>query len=476
MELDLGRLKSIVGEENVADNAAELFIYGGDASVHHSMPDVVIAPRSVEQVQKIAAYANEHRVPLIARGSGSGCSGHAVPIDGGIVMDLKRMNRVLEIRPDDTLVRVETGVIDDELNRALKPHGFFWPAGPASSKIATIGGEIGANASGIRSVKYGATRDSVLGMKVVMADGRLLEMGANTRVHSAGYHLEKLMVGSEGTLGIVVEATLKIVPLPLLRCMGIACFDTVGEAGETIRDVMSGGCSPSVLELMDNIAISVVNSQMDMGLPDVEAILLFEADGKSREAVDQEIQSIRSICEKHGGHGIKMSYDAGERARIFMGRKKLFAALSRYKPGIICTDLADDMAVPYSRMAEATHKIHEIAKRWNVIMSVYGHCGSGVVHTKIMLDVTKRRQWEDAKNAAEELYDYINEAGGVISGEHGIALSKAPYWKKANRDLIPIMRAVKKAFDPNNILNPHKIMDAPDDWVTATDLRYRITA
>ena len=476
MKIDVEELKKIVGEDNVSDTVADLYVYSSDASVHQAAPAVVVRPKTIEEVQKIMRYANRNKIPVVPRGAGSGTSGHTVPIDGGIVLDLKRMNRILEIRPEDMLVKVEPGVVDDDLNRALKPYGLFYPPAPASSRIATIGGEIGANASGIRSVKYGATRDYVLGLKVVLANGDLVNLGSNTRVHSAGYQLERLMVGSEGTLGVIVEVTLRIVPLPKFRCLAVAKFNKLEDAGNAISDIISSGAQPSMLELMDKIGIIAVNKAMNLGLPEVEAIILFEADGNVKEAVDYEMRKMKEICEKHGGFGIEMSYDEKERTRLFTGRKKLFASLSRYKEGIICTDLADDMGVPNSKIAETAQKIHEIAERNNVIMAVYGHCGSGVIHTKIMLDPKKKSQWKDAERVIEELYDYVHSVGGVTSAEHGIGLSKAPPWRKAREDVIPLMRAVKKAFDPNNILNPHKLMDAPDDWVRATNLRYRVEA
>jgi len=473
-KVDIKKLIEIVGEKNATNNPADLYSYSSDASVHQSMPSAVVRPNSIEEVQKIMRYANKKKIPVVARGAGSGTSGHAVPIDGGIVMDMKKMNRIIEIKHQDMLVIVEPGVVDDDLNIALKPLGLFYPPAPASSRIATIGGEIAANASGVRSVKYGATRDYVLGMKVVMANGDLVNLGSNTRVHSAGYQLERLIVGSEGTLGIVVEATMRLFPLPKFRCLGIANFKKLEDAGNAISDIITSGALPSMLELMDNIGIKAVNTAMNLGLPDVAAIVLFEADGNVKAAVDFEIESMKEICENHNGFGIETSYDIKERQRIFSGRKKLFAALSRYKEGIICTDLADDMGVPNSKIAECAKKIHEIAERNNVTMAVYGHCGSGVIHTKIMLDPKKESQWKDADKVVEELYDYVHSVGGVTSAEHGIGLSKAPAWKKARRDILPIMKSIKKALDPNNILNPHKLMDAPDDWVKATDLRYKV--
>ena len=476
MKIDKKKLEAIVGENNVSDSIADLYVYAADASVHHALPTIVVRPKTCEEVQEIMRYANTNKIPVIPRGAGSGTSGHTVPIDGGIILDMKRMNRILEIRPEDMLVKVEPGVVDDDLNRALKPYGLFYPPAPASSRIATIGGEIAANASGVRSVKYGATRDYVLGMKVVFANGDMVNLGSNTRVHSSGYQLERLIVGSEGTLAVVVEATMGIRPLPKYRCLAVANFDSLEDAGNAISAIISSGANPSMLELMDNIGIVAVNKAMDLGLPEVGAVILFEADGNVKEAVDFEIEKMERICKKHHGTGIKRSYDLEERTKLFKGRKKLFASLSRYKEGIICTDLADDMGVPNSKIAEAAEKIHEIAERNNVIMAVYGHCGSGVIHTKIMLDPSKKSQWKDAEHVVEELYDYVHSVGGVTSAEHGIGLSKAPAWKKARSDMVPVMKQIKQALDPQNILNPHKIMDAPDDWVHATNLRYQVVS
>jgi glycolate oxidase len=475
MNVDTDKLKKIVGDENIKIDPADLYLYGTDSSVHEASAWCVIRPRSVEQVQEVVRYANSNKIPVIPRGAGSGMSGQAVPVKGGIVLDMKQMNRILEINLQDVYCRVEPGVVDDDLNRALKPHGVFFSPTPASRRIATIGGEIANNASGIRSVKYGAVRDSVLGMKVVMANGDLVTLGSKTRVEASGYQLDRLMVGSEGTLGIIVEATLKFVPIPKFICLGIAKFDKLEDAGNAISAIMSSGAQPSMVELADHVTIMAVNKSLDLGLPDVAALLLFEADGMVREAVDYEIEKMKKICEESGGTGIELSYDAKQRTKIFEGRKKVFPALSNYKELHCCTSLADDMAIPYSRMADMAKKIHEIAKKNNVIMTAYGHCGSGCMHTKILMNVTKKKQWEDARNAVEEIYDFVRSVGGTTSAEHGIGLSKAPAFKKEKKDSLPFLRAVKDALDPNNILNPSKIMNAPDDWVTATNLRYNIS-
>jgi len=472
--LNVSTLQGIVGEENVKNDPADLMIYGSDSSVHAARPWAVVRPETTEQVQAIMKYAHENKIPVITRGAGSGMCGQTVPINGGISLDMKKMNRILEINPCDVYCRVEPGVVDDDLNAALKPHGVFYPPTPASSRIATIGGEIGNNASGVRSVKYGATRDSVLGLKVVLPGGKLVTLGARTRVEATGYQLHKLIVGSEGTLGVVVEATLSFVPIPKFRCLGMANFDRLEDAGHAIADIMAGGVIPSMLELVDKVAIQAVNKTMDLGLPEVEAVLLYEADGMVKEAVDYEIDTMKALCKKNNGKGLTSSFDPNERAKIFMGRKKLFPALSKFSEILSSTSLADDMAVPYSKMAEMARKIHEIAANNNIIMTAYGHCGSGCMHTKILMEPGRQDQWESAREAVSQIYEYVRSVNGTTSAEHGIGISKAAAFKLEKADSLDLMSQVKKAFDPHGILNPGKLMDAPADWVTATDLRYMV--
>ena len=471
----IDRLKEIVGENNVRDNEADRYVYGSDASVHEAMPQVIVRPENTEQVQELLRYANSEKIPVIPRGSGSGMCGQVVPIMGGIILDMKGMNRVIEINPQDGYCRVEPGVVDDDLNKALKPYGVFYPPTPASSVIATIGGEIANNASGTRSVKYGAARDAVLALKVVLANGEYLSFGSNTRVAASGYPLERLIVGSEGTLAVIVEATLRFVPIPKLRCLGIAKFNMLGEAGDAISDIMGSGCQPSMLELIDKIAITAANKAEKLGLPEVEAILLFEADGMAKESIDPEIAKFQTICEKHNGFGLEFSYEEKERTRIFAGRSKLFPSLSKYDERLASTSLADDMAVPFSKMAETANKIHEVAERNGLVMTAYGHCGAGCMHTKILMDTDKEFQWESARTAVAEIYDFVRSVGGTTSAEHGIGLSKAAAFKKEKETTLELMRSIKKVFDPNNILNPGKLMDGPDNWIEATGLRYQIS-
>ncbi|RME21823.1 MAG: FAD-binding protein, partial [Deltaproteobacteria bacterium] len=333
---------------------------------------------------------------------------------------------------------------------------------------------IGNNASGTRSVKYGAARDSVLGLKVVLPGGRLVELGTRTRVASTGYPLERLFVGSEGTLGVIVEATLRYVPIPKFRCLGVANFAKLEQAGESITAVMASGCQPSMLELIDKVAIEAVNRAQNLGLPEVEAILLFEADGMVKEAVDFEIERISGICAEHGGFGIEYSYDPAEQARMSAGRKKLFPSLSKFAEALASTALADDMAVPYSHMAECARTIHEVAERHGLVMTAYGHCGAGCMHTKILMDTSRGDQWQAARQAISEIYEFVRRVGGTTSAEHGIGISKAGQFQKEKHGLLDLMRAVKAVFDPNGIMNPGKLVEAPPDWLEAGPLRYHV--
>ncbi|WP_287125989.1 FAD-linked oxidase C-terminal domain-containing protein [Desulfobacter sp.] len=474
--VDIPRLREIVGGKNIKTDPLDLYIYGSDASVYHAAPWVIVRPDNTGQVQKVLAYANDAKIPVVPRGGGSGMCGQTVSSKGGILLDMKNMNRILEINMPDVYCRVEPGVVDDDLNAALKPYGVFYPPTPASSRIATIGGEIGNNASGVRSVKYGATRDAVLGMKVVLANGDLVTLGSHTRVEASGYQLEKLIVGSEGTLGVVVEATMSFVPIPEFRCLGVANFDSLRDAGNAIADIMASGTIPSMLELVDDVAIKAVNKTMNLGLKEVAASLLFEADGKVKEAVDYEVKKMEEICKKNNGADLWYSFDAKEREQIFMGRKKLFPALSQFDASMASTSLADDMAVPYSKMADMAAKIHEAAEKNGIVMTAYGHCGSGCMHTKIMMDTSKKEQWEGAQRAIAEIYEYVNSVQGTTSAEHGIGISKAKAFKTEKHDSLKMMAAIKAALDPNNILNPGKLQQAPDNWVTATNLRYAVNS
>lgn len=466
-------LRDIVGKENFSDNLVDRYIYASDASIHQSLPSAILRPETPEQIQEIIRYANEKKIPVIPRGAGTGESGSAVPIDGGIVLDLKKMNKIKEIRIEDMLCKVEPGVVNDELNRELKDFGFFFPPTPGSGKVCTIGGMIANNASGMRAIKYGATRDCVLGLKVVLPQGQLVSLGTETIVHASGYQLERLMVGSEGTLGVIVEATIRLKPLPEKRAVGKAVFYKLEEAGKAISDIIARGITPSALEFLDGIVIKSLNKVFNIGLPETEAVVLFECDG-NKASVEEEIDTIKKICKKFGSFSIDISDDPQEMEEIWRVRSSVFPATSRYREDLVRVPLAEDLAVPISKISELVSYIHKIASENNIIIGTYGHAGEGLIHTAFLINPELLEQWQRAKNAASEIFAITQSLGGTTSGEHGIGVSKAFYFKKERRGALDSMKKIKKALDPNNILNPGKFMDAPDDFFTATRIRYGV--
>lgn len=402
------------------------------------------------------SYASSKEIPVVVKGSGSGVWRHFISHDRYIVLDMKKMGKILEINLPDLYCRVESGVIDDDLNRALMPYGVFYPPGPISSWVATIGGEIANNASGVRSVKYGCIRDSILGMKVVSASGDLIASGFKTRMEVSDYQIDRLMVGSEGTLGIIVEAMLKLVPIPEYRGVGFAKFKKLGDACVATCHLLNSGVRPSSLGLMDKVAINAVYRTLNLGLPDEEAILIFEADGMVKEAVYYEIEKMVEICGKNRGFGIELSTDLNELNGIDVGNRKLLPELFGYKKRLRCSIFVDVVAVICSNMVECVRKIHEIAERNNVTMSVYGHCGSDCMHTTILMDPIEERQREDAEMAVAEVHEYVCSVYGTCSSEQDDKISRALSWEKEKADPCSLMKVIKKAFDPKNILNPYK--------------------
>ena len=467
----LDELKNIVGEENFSTLKADLYTYASDASVHQSIPDLILRPRTTEQVSKIMKIANDNKIPVTPRGSGSSLSGNAVPVEGGIVLDIKQMNNIIEIRIEDLYARVEAGVINDQLNSELAKHGFFFPPTPASGKVATIGGMIANNASGMRAGKYGATREAVMGLKVVMADGEVIDTGTRTIKNSSGYHLDRLFIGSEGTLGIVTEATLKITPLPQSKATVVASFDTLEKAGQAVSNIMATGLNPAGMEIMDKVCIDAVEKATHCGLPQVDALLLIEADGHP-VVVKEEVEKMEQLCKETGATQVDSTTDPKRMTELWGGRKALLPSLSRAMAGWASMALADDMDVPLSKVPETAKAFQEIAAKYEIIVGTYGHASTGNLHTKVLFNPKSKDHWERARKAVGEIYDKVIEVGGTVSGEHGVALSKAPYMKLERKNSLATMTKIKRALDPNNILNPQKIMDAPDNFVTATDLRY----
>ncbi|MBN1900740.1 FAD-binding protein [Candidatus Sumerlaeota bacterium] len=464
------RIREIVGTDSVRTSKADLYVYGFDAGMHRSMPDAVVRPQNAEQISQIVKLANEHDFAIIPRGAGTALCGHNTPVAGGIILDLQKMNRIKEINPGDLLCVVEPGVICDDLNNALKKYRFFIP-GPASSEAATLGGMVAANASGAKALKYGATRDYVLGLQVVTPTGEIIRCGTRTLKNSSGYQLEKLFVGMEGTLGIITEITLKMAPLPEKTAACAAAFKELVEAGQTVADIIAVPIFPAQLEIMSDICVKAVNKATGLGLPECGGFLLIACDGHP-EAVKDEIRKVKEICEKNGAFFIDYTEDAKRIEELWKGRKQMLASLSVIKPEFSTVMLADDMAVPISKVPDAVKGFLEIQDKYDIYIPPYGHAGDGNLHTKVLLNPENKEHWLQAEKAVREIYDLVLQLGGTVTGEHGVAISKAEYFKKERADSIPFMRAIKRALDPKNILNPYKIFDWDESFLS--NLRYPV--
>ncbi len=451
-------LEKIVGKERMSTKIADLYVYGFDASIHHRTPDVVVRPTTTQQVSEIVKLANRTRTPVIPRGAGTAMCGHTVPLKGGIVVDLAGMNKIKEVRVEDLYCVVEPGVIYDRLNVELGKKGFWFPTTPGSGEACTIGGMVVTNASGMRAIKYGATRDYVLGLEVVLPTGDIIHTGTKTLKNSSGYQIDRLMVGSEGTLGIVTEITLRLAFKPKASAMTLAAFNSLHDAGKCVSNIIAKPLLPSAIELMDSVTIKAVNKCMNVGLPDVAAICMIEVDGHPT-AVDDELKIVEEVARASGAVYTEASKDKKRIDYWTYARKAIMPSLSRYGEAFVSVALADDMAVPISRVPDAVTAFQRIAQENGVIVGTYGHAADGNLHTKMLVEPGSDDSWTRGERAVGQIFDKVLELGGTVTGEHGVSITKAPYMKKERADSIEAMRKIKKALDPKNIMNPGKMFD-----------------
>ena len=450
------RIEKIVGKDGYSVSIADRYTYGFDASIFHNTPDIVIQPKSTEEVSEIMKIANENLIPIVPRGAGTGLCGSAVPIKGGIVLDMSKMNKVIDVSVGDLWVDVQAGCVYNALNAELAKHGFFFPCSPGSAEAATIGGMVAANASGMKAVKYGATRDFVLGLTFVKADGEIVRAGTKTIKDSSGYQLARLLCGSEGTLGIITEVTLMLTTKPKTSASMLASFKTVFDAGRCVSAIMAHPLIPASCELMDKVSISAVNKSQGNPLPDCEALLILEADGEP-EQVDRDLKTMEEIAKSIGALDVVPTYDKKQIAAWTSARKSVMTSLSQLKPGFTSVSLADDMAVPISKIPDAVTAYQEISEKYRVTVATYGHAADGNLHTKMLLNPLDKDEWDRGVAAVTEIFDRTIELGGTVTGEHGVGISKALDFQKERASVLSSIRAIKKAMDPNNILNPGKL-------------------
>jgi len=452
---EIEAIRSIVGPERVSAGESILDLHSKDESFHpRRRPDVVVWPLSTQEISQILKLSDAKRIPATPWGAGTSLEGNPIPAEGGIVLDLQQMNHILELRAEDLQVRVEAGVIYKELNQHLSRFGLFFPPDPGAS--ATIGGMVGNNASGVRTIKYGATKDFVLSMVVVLPFGDVIRVGTIAIKSSSGYDLCRLFVGSEGTLGVVTEVTLRLIGLPAEFMGAVAQYGSIREATDTVFQIMRSGLSPAALEFLDTPTVQVVNQFKKLSLEE-KPTLFFEFHGSSAAGLKEELEMVKEIC----GENRPLRFDSGigreERNRLWEARYEVHESIRANNPGFY--PLVIDTAVPMSKYSGMVEWGQKVVEKKGLKGYAFGHAGSGNLHMEIMGIPEDEAQWRKVQAAGEEIVDFALECGGTATGEHGIGIGKRKFMKKEHGESLLLMRQIKKLLDPNGIMNPGKIFE-----------------
>ena len=450
------QLRDAIGSHKVLTSLEDRIAYSYDGTFAQDLPDVAVLPESTEEVAAVVRIAAQARVPVVPRGMASGLAAASIPFGGGIALSLTRMNRILELDEGNRTVRVEAGIVTADLQAEVEKRGLFYPPDPSSNRHSTIGGNIACNAGGPRCLKYGVTGDYVLGLTVVLPDGRVLQTGGKAIKNVVGYDLNSLFVGSEGTLGVIAEALLKLTARPQFVRTARAEFPSLDDASRTVNAILSAGIVPATLELMDETAIACIEEAMHLGLPlDVEAMLIVEADGSDEEAVVREIEAVARICRENGVRQVSVARDEAERNALWKARRSVSPSLARKAPN----KLGEDITVPRSAIPEAIRRIKAISARHGLPIVVFGHAGDGNLHPNVLFDKQDPAQWAKVEPMVEEIFGVALELGGTLSGEHGVGTLKQPYMEQALGPVsLEIQWRIKRALDPLNIMNPGKVL------------------
>ncbi|MCD5325690.1 MULTISPECIES: glycolate oxidase subunit GlcD [Pontibacillus] len=449
------KLISIVGTENYQDSNEMKLVYSYDATPNfQALPDAVVSPRNTEEVSALLKTCNEYQIPIVPRGSGTNLAAGTCPTNGGIVLLFNHMKEILEIDEDNLTVKVQPGVITLDMVNAVEEKGLFYPPDPSSMKISTIGGNLMENSGGLRGLKYGVTRDYVLGLEIVLPNGDIIQTGGKLAKDVAGYDLTRLFIGSEGTLGIITEATLKLIPKPEAKKTVLAVYEDLESAARTVSKVISDKIIPTTLEFMDQSTIKVVEDFAKVGLPiEAEAVLLIEQDGPI-EVVERDMNHIESVCNEMNAISVQVAQSEAEADALRTARRSALSALARLKP----TTILEDATVPRSEIAKMVHAIKEIEKKHDVTICTFGHAGDGNLHPTCLTDARNQDELKRVEQAFEDIFIEAIKLGGTITGEHGVGEMKSPYLElKLGEAGVNAMRSIKQAFDPQNIMNPGKI-------------------
>ncbi|MDL0087874.1 FAD-linked oxidase C-terminal domain-containing protein [Campylobacter gastrosuis] len=457
MQKHIKFFKSLLGDENAHFDDAHRLAYCYDATKKRHLPDGVLYPRDENDVSEILKYCNENKIPIVARGAGSGFTGGALSVNGGLVLALeKHMNKILEIDMQNMVAVVEPGVINMDLQRAVQAVGLFYPPDPASQDYSTIGGNVSENAGGMRAAKYGITKDYVMAIRAVLPNGDIIRAGKRTIKDVAGYNVAGILIASEGTLAVITQITLKLIAKPKMSKTAMGIFADVKTAMNAVYKTMAAGVTPVAMEFLDALCIKAVNDRFNKGLPsEAGAILISDVDGDTETKLDADLAVIRDVFMQNGAIDFKVAKDEAQAADIWFSRRNCSQAINCY--GTL--KLNEDITVPRSKLPELLDEIEKVSQKYGIKVPCFGHTGDGNVHTNVMVvDKNDEKQVENGHKAIEEIFKIAVDLGGTLSGEHGIGISKAEFMPLAfNEAEMNLFRRIKMAFDPNNILNPGKM-------------------
>ena len=447
---------SLVGKDNIYTDKAHKRAYSYDATRTHYEPDAVLFPKDEEQISKILKYCNENQIIIVLRGAGSGFTGGALPVNGGVVLAMeKHMNKILEVDLQNMLARVQPGVVNKDLQRHVEELGLFYPPDPASEEYSTLGGNVSENAGGMRAAKYGLTKDFVMALRAVLPNGDIIRAGKKTIKDVAGYNIAGILIASEGTLGVITEITLKLLPKPKYAKSYMGVFPDVNSAMNAVFKSLASGANPVAMEFLDSLVVKAVQEKLGVELPsEAGALLIGDVDGNVPQEVEFQLKTLQESFKENGAINFEIAEDKASRDELWRARRGASQSITIYGT----KKLNEDISVPRSKLPEALEEIYKIGAKYNLQVPCFGHAGDGNIHVNVMVDGSNKQELEDGHKAIKEIFQLVVDMEGTLSGEHGIGLSKAEFMDIAfSKEELELFARVKKAFDPNNILNPGKM-------------------
>ena len=454
--MDKKHIENLRQIAEIETDKIHLRAYSYDATKTRYYPDAVVFPKNEEEVSEILKYCNENDIKIVPRGAGSGFTGGALPVNGGIILAVEKyMNKIIEIDEKDMVAVVQPGVINAHLQKEVEKRGLFYPPDPASMDYTTLGGNVAENAGGMRAAKYGLTKDYVMSLKAVLPNGDIIRAGKRTIKDVAGYNVAGILIASEGTLAVITEITLKLLPKPKLKKTYMGIFENVEDAMSAVYKSLANGAMPVAMEFLDSLVVKAVREKLGVDLPEwAGALLVGDVDGNVEEEINYQLKILEDSFKQEGAKEFRIAEDEEGSKEIWYARRNASQSITIYGS----KKLNEDISVPRSKLPEALKGINEIGAKYNLVVPCFGHAGDGNIHVNVMVDGSNEDEVKRGYQAVEEIFEFVVSLGGTLSGEHGIGISKAPFMRIAFSEAeMNLFRRIKEAFDPNNILNPGKM-------------------